>query len=975
MKKLYNIFTLFAVLLTCNALMASSHREAPLIANDPLADNVDLYAFRSPDNPNTVTLIATYVPLQLPQGGPNYYTFGENIRYEIHVDNDASKPGDEITYRFTFKIVNEDPSTFFYIRLGKQNQKATYTLERSMDGGMTFETIVANGIVPPNNIGNRSIMGGAGLNTGYAAVWNSGITTATTGETVFAGPTDDPFFVDLGGIFDLGDAPRQEGKPRDGLACYNVSALAIQVPITTLLKAGASATPANILDGDHVIGVWASASRPAITTLSATTNPTFGGDWVQVSRLGMPLTNEAVIPIGRKDFWNSITPYDEIGETTLDEYFYNPELALYMDDSQFGGAVPSFAPLRIQSAALGSFDFRNGKDGVSALLGTDLTGTAFETYGSLLLIPGKPRSVDLWPIFHTGAPNAIPYQLATGKNGNPLAAGKPFINNFLPNGGDMLRLNMAVPPTMRTSASFNALGLVQAAVLGLTTAPYNATADLEFIPNMDGFPNGRRLEDDVTRIELQAVGGVVLAAIGLWYDDYTPGTSPSPVTQDLLDVLTYTTGVERNDKAFGATFPYLAMPHSGTGDCSGEIIINAPVENTVVSQFFVSSNTSGKAGLFSISKDSTISYDIFSVDGTDADGIYYDKTADVLYQLNRTKNVINVYSNVLTNMRSGLQPELTSTSTSDFKNGREIAVAGDKLVVAQDADPANGNTNKFIIYTITSSGLTLDRIIDVNINLWGMIFKGGTLYAVVDNSNKLAIYENFFSAGAGTLEPTSIVTIDGLVRTHGIDYIAKEDLMILTDVGDAASAVDGAIFTIENFESKLADGAISLSESRVIKGAATLLGNPVDVSYDTNLEMIFVAERANGGGRVLGFDLRDEGDLSPVYNQVFAGASAIYLDNKTDIGTATNDLDFKAESLTIYPNPAVDRINISWTKEIATNGKATIRIIDLSGRVITTKQVNNNESNLDVSGLSNGLYILSINDETSASSKKFSVIR
>ncbi|MBK8634519.1 MAG: T9SS type A sorting domain-containing protein [Saprospiraceae bacterium] len=417
------------------------------------------------------------------------------------------------------------------------------------------------------------------------------------------------------------------------------------------------------------------------------------------------------------------------------------------------------------------------------------------------------------------------------------------------------------------------------------------------------------------------------------------------------------------------------MPHSGTGDCSGEIIINAPVENTVVSQFFVSSNTSGKAGLFSISKDSTISYDIFSVDGTDADGIYYDKTADVLYQLNRTKNVINVYSNVLTNMRSGLQPELTSTSTSDFKNGREIAVAGDKLVVAQDADPANGNTNKFIIYTITSSGLTLDRIIDVNINLWGMIFKGGTLYAVVDNSNKLAIYENFFSAGAGTLEPTSIVTVDGLVRTHGIDYIAKEDLMILTDVGDAASAVDGAIFTIENFESKLADGAISLSESRVIKGAATLLGNPVDVSYDTNLEMIFVAERANGGGRVLGFDLRDEGDLSPVYNQVFAGASAIYLDNKTDIGTATNDLDFKAESLTIYPNPAVDRINISWTKEIATNGKATIRIIDLSGRVITTKQVNNNESNLDVSGLSNGLYILSINDETSASSKKFSVIR
>jgi len=109
--------------LCCTALFASSHREAPLIANDPLADNTDLYAFRSPDNPNLITLIATYVPLQLPQGGPNYYSFGENIRYEIHVDNDVAVPGDEIVYRFTFKQINEDPTTFFNIRLGKQNLK------------------------------------------------------------------------------------------------------------------------------------------------------------------------------------------------------------------------------------------------------------------------------------------------------------------------------------------------------------------------------------------------------------------------------------------------------------------------------------------------------------------------------------------------------------------------------------------------------------------------------------------------------------------------------------------------------------------------------------------------------------------------------------------------------------------------------------------------------------------------------------
>jgi Domain of unknown function (DUF4331)/Secretion system C-terminal sorting domain len=187
----------------------------------------------------------------------------------------------------------------------------------------------------------------------------------------------------------------------------------------------------------------------------------------------------------------------------------------------------------------------------------------------LLPAAGKPRSVDLWPIFHTGVPNVRPYQLATGKNGDPLAAGKPFINNFLPNGGDMLRLNMATPVTPRNSASFSPLGIINTAVLGLTDPAYNQNVSIQNIPNMDGFPNGRRLEDDVTRIELQAVAGVALAAIGLWYDDFTTGGSP--VTQDLVGVLTYTTGVESNDVAFSGTFPYVALPNSGTGECGGAI--------------------------------------------------------------------------------------------------------------------------------------------------------------------------------------------------------------------------------------------------------------------------------------------------------------------------------------------------------------------------------------------------------------------
>ena len=365
------------------------------------------------------------------------------------------------------------------------------------------------------------------------------IAKTSTGERVFAGTADDPFFVDLGGIFDLGDAPRTGLLIlKMHLKCKNVSTIALEVDISTLQKDHKPLWKAkNILDPDYVIGVWASASRQQIRTLNGNGTESNFGRWVQVSRLGMPLTNEAVVPIGYKDYWNSLTPYEDLSKlSTFGKFFYNPELALYMDDAQFGGAVPAFAPLRIQKNSLGQFGFGNGQNGLFGLKGNAaLDGTALSeaAFGGLLLpAANSPRSVDLWPIFHTGVPNLKPYQLATGKNGNVLGHGKPFISNFLPNGGDMLRLNMAVPVTDRTSPDFSSEGLVQAAVLGLTDPRFNADTNLQFIPNMDGFPNGRRLEDDVTRIELQAVGGVVLAAIGLWYDDYVPGGSP--VTPDLV---------------------------------------------------------------------------------------------------------------------------------------------------------------------------------------------------------------------------------------------------------------------------------------------------------------------------------------------------------------------------------------------------------------------------------------------------------
>src|SRR6185436_38610 len=156
-------------------------------------------------------------------------------------------------------------------------------------------------------------------------------------------------------------------------------------------------------------------------------------------------------------------------------------------------------------------------------------------------------------------------QLATGKTpGNPLSPGKPFVNNFLPTFGDMLRLNMAVPVTPRDDPKFSTEGLVGACVLGILDPAYNTTTDLQFIPNMDGFPNGRRLEDDVTRIELQAVGGIVLAAIGLWYDDYN---GSNPVTPNLVNVLTYNAGVTSNDAPFKKAFPYVASPWAGTHIC------------------------------------------------------------------------------------------------------------------------------------------------------------------------------------------------------------------------------------------------------------------------------------------------------------------------------------------------------------------------------------------------------------------------
>jgi len=568
-KRLRFLPVFLAVMALSVSTYASSHREAPLISNDPQADNTDLYAFRSPDDPNTVTIIANYIPFGSPEGGPNYYTFGTNIRYEIHIKNEATTAADDITYRFTFSQVNQDTTTFFNIRLGKQNLKMTYLCEKSTDGGVTWTNVVSSGIVPPPNIGPRSIENATvGLGApNYLSLMTGAIATASSGEKVFCGPVDDPFFVDLAGAFDLGNFRPfglSANPPKDGLARFNCHTIAIKIPINMLQKDGLSVSSAsNILDSRFVIGVWASASRQQIKTLVSGSG-SYSGSWVQVSRIGMPLTNEVVIPVGMKDKWNASNPS---GDVQYAKYFENPELALYMDNSAFGTAVPGLNALRIQTASLGAFDFRNTHKGLWSLKGSSaVAGTALDdaVFGTILLPDSaSPRAVDILPIFYTGVPNLAPYQLATGKPaGNPLAAGKPFINNFLPTLGDMLRLNMAVPSTSRTDPNFSSDGIIAAAVLGLTVSTY-ADTSIQFIPNMDGFPNGRRLEDDVTTIELQAVSGAALAAIGLWYDDYTVGVSPSPVTTQLGNVLGFNAGITHNDTTFQSSFPYVQQPWRG----------------------------------------------------------------------------------------------------------------------------------------------------------------------------------------------------------------------------------------------------------------------------------------------------------------------------------------------------------------------------------------------------------------------------
>ena len=446
---------------------ASSHREAPLISQDPAADGTDFYMFTSPEGNDTVTIVANYYPMILPQAGPNFYRFGDDVLYAIHLDNNGDNRAD-ITYEFRFTTTVRNPRTFLYnagpitaIDDPDLNVYQTYTVTR-VDGSGRRD-VGTNLPVPPWNIGPRSYP------EGYDRVAAAGIRPLSTGGQVFAGPRDDPFFVDFS-LFDLlgiRKLPGNAGGGVDGLAGFNVMSLALQVPINQLTADGQPVT--GLGSPNAVLGGWTTASRQRTRVLSPGAREQ-SGEWVQVSRLGMPLVNEVVIPLGIKDAFNSLSPDQDVG----------------------AGALPLVQRPEVE-------------------------GLLKALYG--LRVPERDRA-DLVAIFLTGIPGSV--------LGLPGATAPMNVPSGASTGSEMMRLNMGTPPTRIGEG--NRLAALAGDVLG--------------------YPNGRRLADDVVDISVQAVAGATVPLVDRTY-------SPDPLAGQLGD------GVDENDRGFLPAFPYLAPPHEG----------------------------------------------------------------------------------------------------------------------------------------------------------------------------------------------------------------------------------------------------------------------------------------------------------------------------------------------------------------------------------------------------------------------------
>ena len=303
----------------------------------------------------------------------------------------------------------------------------------------------------------------------------------------------------------------------------------------------------------------------------------------------------------------------------------------------------------------------------------------------------------------------------------------------------------------------------------------------------------------------------------------------------------------------------------------------------IIAEMYVSSNTTGMLSWFSVDEDMMIDRMDLSVQAQDADGIYYDESNDVLYQVNRTSNVVNAYG-MIDGMMDGDILSPTATSESDhFANGREMTVSNGQAIVADDDtdDVLPTSSDQFVIYSVTATDIQYQRTFLTPTNLWGIQLVGNDLWAIEDNSSNVVVFNDIFSNDDGDIvSPDKTVEIEGIVRTHGLFYDMETDMMFLTDVGDGGSDSDGAISVISGFQSKFTNqDMISSADQIRIGGNNTMLGNPVDITYDDETGMIFTAERANAGGRVLGFMLPTaDANPSPDYNEMVEGASAIYLE-------------------------------------------------------------------------------------------------
>ncbi len=425
------------VLLGAESGNASSHRESPLLLADPQADNTDVYAYVADDRPGHVTFIANWLPFEEPAGGPNFYPFADGARHYINIDNDGdAKP--DIRYRWTFKSRYLSTDTFLYatgpvtsLTDPNLNYRQTYTLQR-VGGGGAVRTLARNIPVAPSNVGAASM-------PNYTALSNAAIRSFGEGRRTFAGQADDAFFLDLR-VFDLLYGGDLSETGNDTLTGFNVNTIALQVPKADLIR-----------NGDPVIGVWSTTERRSVRVQGADGSQSYSGKYVQVSRLGNPLVNEVVIPVGLKDAFNALKPENDADVPAAVDKVLNPEVPKLID-AIYG--IPE---------------------------------------------PKTPRR-DLFRVFLTGL---------EGLN-RPDGAVRP---------AELLRLNTSIPP----SASPNRLGVL---------AGDNA-----------GFPNGRRLIDDVVDIELQALEGAVR-------------------TGTLIPALT--DAVDTNDLPFRPHFPYVALPHSGS---------------------------------------------------------------------------------------------------------------------------------------------------------------------------------------------------------------------------------------------------------------------------------------------------------------------------------------------------------------------------------------------------------------------------